>query len=76
MSMEERRIGCWEKLQNGARVEVPARRLDVQIEQALEKPVLQQLRIDELIIVENRPRVKADAEQVVTEPRHGEYHRQ
>ena len=48
----------------------------MQIEQALEKPVLQQLRIEELVVVENRPSVKADAKQIVTEPRHGECHRQ
>jgi len=48
----------------------------MQIEQAFEKPVLQQLRIGKLIVVEDRPGVKADAEQVVTEPRRGESHRQ
>jgi hypothetical protein len=64
--MEDFRIGGWEELQDHPGIEVPAWRLDVKIEQALEKPMLQQLRIGELIIVENRPRVKADAEQVVT----------
>jgi len=39
--------------------------LNVKIEQAFEKPVLQQLRIDELVVVEDRPGVKADAEQIV-----------
>jgi hypothetical protein len=49
--VERRRIGCREEFQDRPDIKIPAGRLNMQIEQALKKPMLQELRIDELVIV-------------------------